>query len=93
MALKSILALWNRPAPSDLTARFNEAIQQYLIMYHFLEHGRITADLAHDDPGITECPCCTADASFSGPLVKVWEQFSKSLRQDWALSTSVLGLR
>ena len=71
MVLKSIFALWNRPPVFDLTRSFNEAIAQYLLVHHFLEHGCFSPSQMKENPGMTECPCCTPESSFAGPLIKV----------------------
>lgn len=72
MAIKAIAALWSRPPPMNLNKSFSEAVAQYMIVHHFLEHGRLTAASAAADPGLSVCPSCTpGDPTFSGPLFLV----------------------
>ena len=42
MAWKVITNLWNRQPPSKLVNPFNEAVTQYMISFHYLEHGKVT---------------------------------------------------
>ena len=48
MAWRTVTNLWSRQPPSKLVNPFSEAVTQYMISYHYLEHGKVTQQLVEE---------------------------------------------
>ena len=60
------------PPNGQIYPRFAKALRQFMFMKHLITHGR-TSEMELDEfgPGITTCPCCDVDESYTGTLIFV----------------------